>query len=69
MSSSFQALLCLIGERSRDRRPPDTKKFPPLFGNLPAGIVSGRLSALIEAGFELLVCNVTYPLWCPNSEV
>jgi hypothetical protein len=46
------------GVRPRDRRTTqDTKKFPPLHVNPQRAIVSGQLSALIEAGFELLVAK------------
>jgi hypothetical protein len=42
------------GVRPRDRRTiNDAKKFPPLHVNPQRAIVSGQLSALIEAGFEL----------------
>ena len=38
--------------------PPKTpKKFPPLHVNPQRAIVSGQLSALIGAGFELLVAK------------
>jgi len=51
-------LLCVDGARPRDRRTTqDTKKFPPLHVNLQRAIVSGQLSALIGAGFELLVAK------------
>jgi hypothetical protein len=46
------------GARRRDRRTTqDTKKFPPLHVNPQPVIVSGQLSALIGAGFELLVAK------------
>jgi hypothetical protein len=59
MSSSFQALLCVHGVRPRNRRTTqDTKKnSPPLHVTPQRAIVSGQLSALIGAGFELLVAK------------
>jgi hypothetical protein len=46
------------GVRSLDRRTiNDAKKFPPLHVNPQRTIVSGQLSALIGAGFELLVAK------------
>jgi hypothetical protein len=58
MFSSFQALLCVHGVRPRDRRTiNDAKKFPPLHVNPQRAIVSSQLSALIGAGFELLVAK------------
>jgi hypothetical protein len=57
MSSSFQALLRVHGAEPRGRRTiKDAKKFLPLHVP-PAAIVSGQLSALIEAGFELLAAK------------
>jgi hypothetical protein len=44
--------------RPRDRRTiSDAKKFLPLHVNPRRAIVSGQLSALIEAGFELRVAK------------
>src|SRR5439155_12873807 len=42
---------------TRPPHPKDTKKFPPLHVNPQRAIVPGQLSALIGAGFELLVAN------------
>ena len=51
-------LVCVDGARPRDRRTTqDTKKFPPLHVHPQQAIVSGQLSALIGAGFELLVAK------------
>ena len=58
-------LLGVDGARPRDRRPQDTRKFPPLHVNPQRAIVSGQLSALIKAGFELLVAKPRCPLWNP----
>jgi hypothetical protein len=46
------------GVRPRDRRTiNDAKKSPPLHVNPQRAIVSGQLSALMKAGFELLVAK------------
>jgi hypothetical protein len=51
-------LLCVDGARPHDRRTTqDTKKFPSLHVNPQRAIVLGQLSALIGAGFELLVAK------------
>jgi hypothetical protein len=58
MSSSFQALLCVHGMRPRDRRTiNDAKEIPAVACPPDQAIVSGQLSALIGAGFELLVAK------------
>jgi hypothetical protein len=49
--------------------PQDTKKFPPLHVNPPAGHRIRSLSASIGAGFELLICKVLMSFVGQKTEV